>query len=293
MGLSAQQLAERVAGRLMAAEPLMLRRHLAAAALSVDLDLADEHDSGATVSGSGIATVHVSGVLFSRGDWFTRAMGWADHEGLSAVLGALASDQRVKGVLLSIDSPGGDCAGMLEACEKVAQLAEAKPVYAVANHHAYSAAYALASAASRVYVSQAGGVGSIGVVTAHVDQSQRDAQTGYRITFLHHGAKKVDANAHEPLSERARADIRADIDTLGEAFAARVAKGRGLKAADVIAMEAGTFMGAAAVEAGLADQVGTLSQARADLAKAINAKANPFTFAESRARRAAFTWRSA
>ncbi|WP_196302053.1 S49 family peptidase, partial [Ralstonia solanacearum] len=44
-----------------------------------------------------------------------------------------------------------------------------KPVWAVANDMAFSAAYALASAASRLFVSRTGGVGSIGVIAMHVD----------------------------------------------------------------------------------------------------------------------------
>jgi len=68
-------------------------------------------------------------------------------------------DSAVDALLLDIDSPGGESSGVFD-----------KPVWAVANDMAFSAAYALASAADKLFVSRTGGVGSIGVIAMHVDQ---------------------------------------------------------------------------------------------------------------------------
>ena len=84
----------------------------------------------------------------------------------------------------------------------------------MANENALSAAYAIASAADRLYVTRTGEVGSIGVVAVHVDESGADAKAGLAWTFVFAGERKVDGNAHEPLSERASATIQADVDRL-------------------------------------------------------------------------------
>ena len=82
-----------------------------------------------------------------------------------------------------------------------------KPLWAVANEDALSAAYAIASAADRLYVTRTGEVGSIGVVAVHVDESGADAQAGSRLdASCSRAQQKVDGNAHEPLSQRARDD---------------------------------------------------------------------------------------
>lgn len=78
----------------------------------------------------------------------------------------------------------------------------AKPIWAVANESVLSAACAVASAADRICVTRTGEVGSIGVVAVHVDESGADAKAGLAWTFVFAGERKVDANAHEPLSER-------------------------------------------------------------------------------------------
>ncbi|MGZ9089821.1 MAG: S49 family peptidase, partial [Rhodoplanes sp.] len=98
----------------------------------------------------------------------------------------------------------------------------------MANESALSAAYAIASAADRVYVTRTGEIGSVGVVAVHVDESGADAKAGLAWTFVFAGERKVDGNAHEPLSERARSAIQADVDRLYAELCALVAANLGL-----------------------------------------------------------------
>ena len=141
-----------------------------------------------------------------------------------------------------------------------------KPLWAVANENALSAAYAIASAADRLYVTRTGEVGSIGVVAVHVDETGADAKAGLAWTFVFAGERKVDGNAHEPLSERARATIQADVDQLYSEFCTLVAANRKLDAAVVRGTDAAIYRGELAVRAGLADRVGTLDLAIAEMA---------------------------
>jgi ClpP class serine protease len=137
-----------------------------------------------------------------------------------------------------------------------------------------SAAYAIASAANRLYVTRTGEVGSIGVVAVHIDESGADAKAGLAWTFVFAGERKVDANAHEPLSERARATIQADVDRLYAEFCAVVAANRGISSEAARRTNAAIYRGELAVRAGLADRVGTLDLAIAEMAAELDRAAS-------------------
>jgi hypothetical protein len=129
--------------------------------------------------------------------------------------------------------------------------------------------YAIASSADQVYVTRTGGVGSVGVIALHVDQSRYDAKMGRVYTAIFAGARKNDFNPHEPLSEAATSGLRMEIDRLYEIFVQTVARNRDLKAALVRNTEAGIFYGGNALVAGLADRVGTFDDALEALRQAV------------------------
>jgi capsid assembly protease len=131
--------------------------------------------------------------------------------------------------------------------------------------------YAIVSAADRIYVTQTGEVGSVGVVAAHVDESGADAQAGFAWSFIFAGQQKVDGNAHEPLSQRARDAIQADVDRLYGEFCTLVATNRDLTVQAVRATQAATYRGELAIQAGLADRLGTLDLATGEMAAELDA----------------------
>jgi len=136
-----------------------------------------------------------------------------------------------------------------------------KPVWAVANDMAFSAAYALASAAQKVFVSRTGGVGSIGVIAMHVDQSVKDAQDGLHYTAVYAGSRKNDLSPHGPMTTEAQRFLQGQVDRVYGLFVDTVARHRGLSSQAVRDTEAGLYFGKDAVRAGLADAVGTLDDA--------------------------------
>jgi capsid assembly protease len=229
-----------------------------------------EHDPAPAVSitGDGIAIVPVTGTLVSRSGYLDAASGLQAYGDIAAAMASAMNDGSVRGVVLDVDSPGGEVGGLFDLVAeiKAIRLASAKPLWAVANESALSAAYAIASTADRLYVTRTGEVGSIGVVAAHVDESGADAKAGLAWTFLFAGERKVDGNAHEPLSERARATIQADIDRLYSEFCALVATNRGMTAEVARSTNAAIYRGELAIRAGLADQLGTLDFAIAEMA---------------------------
>ena len=109
----------------------------------------------------------------------------------------------------------------------------AKPMWAVANDLAASAAYALASSADRIWLTRTAGVGSVGVFALHADQSGLDGQAGVKYTYIYAGEKKTDGNPHEALSKSAKADIQDEVDRENDIFLATVARNRGFAGANI------------------------------------------------------------
>jgi signal peptide peptidase SppA len=228
-----------------------------------------------------IAVVSVIGTLVSRSSYLDAASGLVSYGEIADAIAGAMSDPSVRGVVLDVDSPGGEVGGLFDLVEQIQAIsdASAKPLWAVANECALSAAYAIASTADQLYVTRTGEVGSIGVVAVHVDESGADAKAGLAWTFVFAGAQKVDGNAHEPLSERARATIQADVDRLYSEFCALVSVNRGLTSEAARGTKAAIYRGELAIRAGLADRLGTLDLAIAEMAAELDraATARPST----------------
>lgn len=207
---------------------------------------------------AGIAVIPVVGSLVRRTVGLDPASGFTSYAEIAGMVDAAIADPSVEGIVLDIDSPGGEAGGVFELGERIRAADAVKPVWAVASDTAFSAAYAIGCSASRLLVSRTGGVGSIGVIAMHVDQTARDAQQGYRYTPITAGDHKNDFSPHEKLGPEAHARLQAEVDRLYAMFVDHVAAMRRLDADAVRATEAGIYFGTDAVTAGLADAVGSL-----------------------------------
>ena len=217
-----------------------------------------------------VAVIPIHGTLVRRTSGIEAESGLASYTGIAAQLDAALASPEIAAILLDIDSPGGESGGVFDLADRIRAASEVKPVWAVANDMAFSAAYALASAATRVFVARTGGVGSIGVIAMHVDQSVKDAQDGVRYTAVFAGERKNDLNPHEPISNEAHAVLKAEVDRIYDLFVETVARHRGLDADAVRATEAGLFFGSDAVATGLADAVGSLDDALTQLTQSLS-----------------------
>ncbi len=236
------------------------------------VDLALPIPKPATASPTGIAVIPVYGTLVKRSLGMEAASGLTSYSEIAAMLDVALADPMVSGILLDIDSPGGEASGSFELARRVREVVAVKPVWAVANDAAYSAAYAIAASAQRLYVTETGGVGSIGVIALHVDQSIKDATDGYRYTAITAGAHKNDYSPHEPLSDAAKSELQGEVDRLYAIFTEHVAAMRGLGIDAVRATEAGLYFGGNAVRQGLADGVQTLDATLTEFQQFINAR---------------------
>ncbi len=215
----------------------------------------------------GVAIIPVLGTLVNRGAWIGARSGLTSYEGLDAQIREAAAASDVKAILLDIDSPGGEALGAFNLAQTILEARGQKPVVAVVNDMAASAAYAIASAASSIIVSPTSMVGSIGVVMAHMDKSEATAKEGVRPTLIYAGRHKVDGNPYAPLSDGARAEYQGRVNQFYEQFVAQVEAGRGARfTADMArGTEARIFMGDEAVQIGMADRVATFSQVLSEL----------------------------
>ncbi len=207
------------------------------------------------------AIIPVHGTLVNRGGWVGAQSGVTSYEGLAAQVREARDDDAVQRIVLDIDSPGGTVGGLSQLAELIRRTRDAKPVTAVVNDMAASAAYWLAAQADEIVISPTSMVGSIGVIYIHSDFSRALDATGITVTMITAGEHKADGNPYEPLPDDVRGDIQADLDAIWEMFIEAVHSGRpSLSAGSIKAMEARVYTGAAAIKAGLADRIGTLAE---------------------------------
>jgi len=226
---------------------------------------------------NGIAIIPVVGTLVRRTVGLEAQSGLTSYGLIGERLDAALQDSAVKGILLDIDSPGGEAGGVFDLADKIFAACKVKPIWAVANDEAFSAAYAIAAAADRIYLSRTGGVGSIGVIAVHLDQSVAEADAGLKYTAIYAGEHKNDLSPHEPLSDPARAQLQTEVDRVYELFATSIARMRGIELTAVKATEAALYFGDQSIAVGLADRIGTMGDALSDLTKKVARPSSPLT----------------
>lgn len=215
---------------------------------------------------AGVAILPLLGSLVHRASYLDAWSGLTSYERFSHLIGLAADDPDVASIVIDVDSPGGVAIGAFEAADAVRSAAGRKMVVAVANGLCCSAAYIIASAASRIVAAQDAVVGSIGVVLMHADHSKRLDKAGVAVTLIHAGARKVDGNPYQGLTDEVAGELQREVEKLMDLFVMTVERGRpALSAKAARATEARTYLGADAVKAGLADEVGSFVSTVRDL----------------------------
>jgi signal peptide peptidase SppA len=218
-----------------------------------------------SVSGGGIAVLPLYGVISQRGNMIedVSGPGSVSTQKFAAALRQALADESVSQILIDIDSPGGSVYGVAELADEIVAARAQKPIIAIANSLAASAAYWIGCSASEFYVTPGGEVGSIGVWQAHFDYSQALAAEGVTPTLISAGTYKVEGNPYAPLEPEAQAFMQSRVDDYFLAFSKAVAKGRGVPIAQVRnGMGQGRVLGAdAALEQNMVDGIVTLDEA--------------------------------
>lgn len=211
---------------------------------------------------NGTLSIQVRGVLlhdfgFQLGDWAT------GYTYIRRAYERGVNDPAVQRIALMINSGGGEVAGNFDMVDAMFARRGEKPVQAFVNEHAYSAAFSIASVADKITMSRTGGVGSVGVVTAHADYSKLYEDIGIKIQFIHAGEHKVDGNPYEPLPESVKNRMQTRINALYDIFVSTVARNLGLEEQAVRGTEALTYSAEEAVEIGFAHEIRPIDEALA------------------------------
>lgn len=172
-------------------------------------------------------------------------------------------DPEVKRIAMIVNSPGGEVAGCFDSADVVYGMRGQKPIRAFVHDAAYSAAFAWATSADKVIVTRTAGVGSVGVVTAHLDVSAAMDKAGYKMTFIYAGDRKVDGNPYQALPDEVKARIQARLESMYTIFVSTTARNLGLDETVVRGTQAGTFGAQAAVEIGFAHEISSFDDAMA------------------------------
>lgn len=206
--------------------------------------------------GGGVAVIPVHGILVPRrGQMMAMCTELTSYERIRSQFNAALNDPSVSEIVLDINSGGGAAVGCKELADYIYQSRDIKPVTAIVNFSAYSAAYFIAAACSRIIVSQTSGVGSIGVIMEHMEASKMEENAGLKFTTIYRGDNKNNGTPHAPLSEQAQTMFQGMIDQMYEVFTSSVAEYRSMTQQAIIDTQAALYTGADAVAAGLADEV--------------------------------------
>lgn len=211
----------------------------------------------------GVAVITIEGSLVNRGEWIGANSGLVSYEGIEAQLAIAMTDANVQAIVFDIDSGGGEATGMYGLASKIRTARQGKPIVAVVNDIAASAAYGIASQADEIVVSPTSVVGSIGVVLMHIDASKMMEMKGQTATLIYAGAHKVDGHPFGPLPDAVRADLQREVETFYDRFIETVVAGREGRLSDEAARktEARVYIGQEAIALGLADRVGGSAEA--------------------------------
>jgi len=224
----------------------------------------------------GVAIVPVNGPIFRYANLFTMFSGGTSVQDLATDFQSSMEDPAIKAILLNVDSPGGEVAGINEMASMIRAAAEKKPVVTYVGGMAASGAYWLASQTQAIVADSTAMLGSIGIVATFRDRKAADEKAGianYEIVSSQSPKKRLD-----PGTETGRAAIQVVLDDLAAEFVAAVASGRGVTAEKVLADfgQGGVMTAKRAIDAGLADQLGSFESVLSELAATETGKTYSF-----------------
>lgn len=205
-----------------------------------------------------VGVIEIKGSLTNKDSPWNRYYGVTSYGDVRNAVIYAANHADVKAILLDIDSGGGAVNGVADTGDLISMIdSKVKPVYAMTDGTMASAAYWLGSSARKVYASKVSTVGSIGVISTHMEYSKALKEAGINVTVLRAGEYKALINSVEPLTKAAIEQAMGQLQTAYGIFLGHVADRRGVSVdvADKVMGQGREFMGEAAVGAGLIDGI--------------------------------------
>jgi len=223
----------------------------------------------------GVGIIEIEGTLVMKNGTLQPYSGMTGYDGIRANLAVALDDDACRGIILNLDTGGGEGSGLFDLCDAISAANQKnggpKPIWAVLAEEACSAGYALAAACDRIIQPRTGLSGSIGAWVMHVDWSEALKMEGIAVTILQAGAHKTDGHPYAPLPKTVADDILADLESLRSLFIASLGRYRGQPESLFRDTEARVFRGPDALKLGLVDAVMAPDDALAELIELIGA----------------------
>lgn len=220
---------------------------------------------------SGVARIPVEGTLVHRLGCLHPYSGMTGYDGLSMLFLQALADPEVRAIAFDFDSPGGETQGVADLADMIFAARGTKPIWAILDESAYSAAYWLASACDRITIPRTGGTCNIGAIAMHTDISKALTGAGITVTVLKYGDLKGQGAEEMPLSPEGRAMFLRGVQIAGGLFAEAVARNRRLSRAAVDATQAGILYPEEAIAGGFVDAIRSPADAFAELVESLGA----------------------
>lgn len=242
------------------------KAHEKGSAVELFAEKAPENDIVSLVND--FAVVRVNGVISKHVSGLEKMSGVVDVDEIAGEFDEMVEDQNIKGIILDINSPGGNAAGVPEFAAKIAEARGKKPVVAYVDYMAASGAYWLAAQAHAIVSQPSAMLGSIGVYMSVLDQSKRYEMAGVKNELVKSGKYKAMGLPGTSLTTEQRDLLQTQVNDLHAEFISAVKTGRGVSLPDEM-MQGQTFSGREAVKHGFADELGDHNSAM-ELVKTMN-----------------------
>ena len=219
-----------------------------------------EFVSGNPKADNKIAVIDVKGTITSDSDSFGTSV--ANSTAIVKLIRAAVKDDRVKAIIIDLDTPGGEVTASDEIYHEL-KLCE-KPVVAMMNTMAASGGYYVACGADKIVANRNTMTGSIGVIISTVNVSELLEWAKVKPEFYTSGKMKTMLNPAKPTTEEEQKVIKALVMNAYEDFAGIVAAARNIPLEKITNGELGdgrVFDGKQALENGLVDELGYFSTA--------------------------------
>ena len=187
-----------------------------------------------------------------------------DGRTLDEKLKKLDENEKIKGVILEINSPGGLIAPTQVLYRRIMKMQ--KPVYAVMETIAASGGYYTAAACDKIYALESTITGSIGVIMQYTNVNELYDKIGIHSVVFKSGKMKDVPSTTRPLNEEEKEYLQSNINDYFEQFLRDVLKRRNISEDELRKLADGrVFSGRKAVELKLIDRIGTREEAIVDM----------------------------
>lgn len=189
------------------------------------------------------------------------------------ILNYIRDKKKVGGLLLVINSEGGDANSSEIFYNKVKEIAEKKPVISVIEAVGASGAYWIATASRKIYAMETSLVGSIGVISIFPNVEKLMEKIGISIEVNKIGKFKDMTSPFKEMDPESKEKFRKLLEATYQRFRDDVVTNRKIEEANVEEICNGEiFSSRDAVENGLVDEIGTFSDAATQLSKSLDIK---------------------